>query len=71
MEFNEKNSKYISALEKKHAETEIINRLKEKNKILTDQAEILQAINHSTAIFTVKKNVTQQMTLFSKTQTKH
>ena len=43
VEFNEKNSKYFSALEKKHAETKIINRLNENNKILTDQTEILQA----------------------------
>ena len=41
IEFNEKNTKYFSALEKKHAEKKSINRLTINGNIITDQKTIL------------------------------
>ena len=41
VEYNEKNTKYFSSLEKKHAEMKTITRLNVQNKILTDQKDIL------------------------------
>ena len=43
VEYNEKNTKYFSALEKRRAERKTIYKINENNKILTDQNDILRA----------------------------
>ena len=60
--FNENNSKYFPALEKKHTETKIINRL---NEILIDQTEILQATKQFYSnIYSTRECNTTNNTLF-------
>ena len=41
VEYNEKNTKYFSALEKRHAEMKTISRLNENDNIITDQRQML------------------------------
>ena len=42
VEFNEKNSKYFSSLERKQSESKIISQLNKNGKIITKQSEILE-----------------------------